>query len=232
MDPWLLLPLETGEADALVARGTALLDDLVPGAPPMLRWYRAERPAVVVGRGQRGAVTATDLPVVVRPSGGGAVLMDADLLCVDVLLPAGHRWLGGTPADTYDPVGAAWASALAELGVPGLSVHERDLAASRRGGPRARLLAAVCYATLGRGEVTAGGRKLVGLAQRRRRGGVLVQCGLLRRWRPAPLLAALGADPDDRQVADAAVGLDDLMTPPPSDEAVMDAVGCSLRAHA
>lgn len=232
MEPWRVLPLEVAAPDALVARGAALLDDLGPGAPVTLRWYRADRPAVVVGRGQRGAVRSTDLPVLTRLSGGGAVLMDEGLLSLDLLLPSGHPWLSGSPADTYDPVGGAWADALADLGVEGVSVHAADLAVSRRGGPRDRLLAAVCYATLGRGEVTAGGRKLVGLAQRRRRGGVLVQCGLLRRWRPEALLAALGADPDDAEIAEAAVGLDDLFDPAPTDRTVMETVGCSLRAHA
>jgi hypothetical protein len=68
----------------------------------------------------------------------------------------------------------------------------------------------VCYATLGRGEVLSTGRKLLGLAQRRRRHGALVQCGLLRRWEPGPLLAALGADPHDPEIEAAAVGLDEL----------------------
>ena len=56
----------------------------------------------------------------------------------------------------------------------------------------------------------AAGRKLVGLAQRRTRHGALVQCGLLLRWKPAPLLAALDADPHDPEVARAAVGLREL----------------------
>ncbi|HWB70924.1 MAG TPA: hypothetical protein VG452_01805, partial [Egibacteraceae bacterium] len=103
-------------------------------------------------------------------------------------------------------------------------VHTGVSTARRRGDARQRLLAAVCYATLGRGEVLAAGRKLVGLAQRRRRPGALVQCGLLRRWRPAGLLAALGADPGDPEIAAHAVGLDDLLDAPPDDPAVMQAV--------
>lgn len=223
---WRVLPPEEGPAEALLAGGVRLLDELASDPTPTLRWYRATTPALVLGRGQRPALmTAASLPVVDRFSGGGAVLMDEALLSLDVLLPAGHPLLDGELSAVFPRIGRAWAAALAELGVDGLAVHDGPAQARRSGSPRERLLAAVCYATLGRGEVTAGGRKLVGLAQRRRRPGALVQCGLLRRWRPGPLLAALdpalGADPDDPAIRAAAVGLDELLAVPPDDATVM-----------
>ena len=199
----------------------ALGDDPVP----TVRWYRSRTPAVVLGRGQAPLPAgAVGLPVVSRGSGGGAVLLDDGLLSLDVLLPAGHPLLHGDLGRVFDIVGAAWAAALADLGVTGLTVHFGPGTARRRGSDRERLLAAICYATVGRGEVLADGRKLVGLAQRRRRAGALVQCGLLRRWAPGRLLEALGADPCDAQVAHAAVGLDELVDPPPTDAAIMAAV--------
>jgi lipoate---protein ligase len=139
-------------------------------------------------------------------------------------VPADHPLAAGDLGAIFTRVGAAWAGALADLGVSDLSVHDGAGTARRRGNPRERLLAAVCYATLGRGEVVAGGRKVVGLAQRRRRPGALVQCGLLRRWEPRALLRALGADPEDPEIVGAAVGLDDLVDDPPDDAAVMEAV--------
>lgn len=231
MGDWRVLPFEVAEPAALLDRGVALLDSLADEPVPTLRWYRTADPALVLGRGQRTLSTTADLPVVTRHSGGGAVLMNVHLLCLDVLIPAGHRWLEGGVGAVFAPVGASWADALRAVGVADVGVHRDPSAARRQGDAREQLLAAVCYATLGRGEVTAGGRKLVGLAQRRRRPGALVQCGLLRRWRPARLLAALGADPDDGEVAASAVGLDDLVDPPPTDARIMDAVGSSLRAH-
>lgn len=231
MDDWRVLPFEVADPAVLLDRGVALLESFADEPVPTLRWYRATRPTLVLGRGQRTLPTTADLPVVARHSGGGAVLMDTDLLSLDVLVPADHPWLEGGPGAVFAPVGASWAEALRAVGVPDVAVHHGPAAARRQGDAREQLLAAVCYATLGRGEVTAGGRKLVGLAQRRRRQGALVQCGLLRRWRPARLLAALGADPDDAEVAASAVGLDDLVDPPPTDARIMDAVGSSLRAH-
>ncbi len=221
---WRDLGYECGDAAALLDRGNRLLDDLARDPTPTLRWYRASTPALVLGRGQAAPDAADALPVVLRPSGGGAVLMDAALLSLDVLAPSGHPLLAGDLGAVLDRVGAAWALALDDLGVADLTVHLGPATARRRGTPRERLLAAICYATLGRGEVLAGGRKVVGLAQRRRRAGALVQCGVLRRWDPAPLLRAFGAEAADAGVAAAAVGLDDLVDPPPSDAAIMAAV--------
>lgn len=210
-----------------------LLDGLAHDPVPTLRWYRSTAPAVVVGRGQRVDAAGADRPVfVARHSGGGAVLMDAGLLSLDVLVPAGDPLLAGDVGAVFGRVGAAWAAALTALGVPAVGVHDGPSTAHRLGDARQRLLASICYATLGRGEVLAGGRKLVGLAQRRRRPGALVQCGLLRRWRPGPLLAALGASPDDPDVTAHAVGLDELVDPPLPDVTVRTAVEAAMQTMA
>ncbi|MDP8969409.1 MAG: ligase, partial [Actinomycetota bacterium] len=177
MSDWRILPFEAGDAEMLLARGLALLEGLAHDPLPTLRWYRATTPALVLGRGQAGLPTRTSpgLPVVTRFSGGGAVLMDRDLLSLDVLVPAGHGLLEGSLSAVFERIGRVWAAALQDLCVPAVTVHTGPSTARRRGDDRQRLLAAVCYATLGRGEVLARGRKLVGLAQRRRRPGALVQ---------------------------------------------------------
>jgi lipoate-protein ligase A len=232
VETWRVLPLRVAAPRVVLDEGVRLLERLADDPAPTLRWYLPDRTAIVLGRGQAAGLAAASTPdvtVLARFSGGGAVLLDRDLLSLDVLLPAGHALLEGDLGAVFIRVGAAWARALAgDLDVPGLTVHEGAGTARRRGDERQRLLAAVCYATVGRGEVLANGRKLVGLAQRRRRAGALVQCGLLRRWRPGPLLTALGADADDPEIHGAAVGLDDLCEAagkrPPSDAAVMAAV--------
>lgn len=163
-----------------------------------------------------------------RFSGGGAVLMDEGLLSLDVIVPTGHPLLDGGLSEPFERIGMAWADALRAVGVPAVHVHRGPSTTPRRASERDRLLAAICYATLGRGEVTTGGRKIVGLAQRRRRHGALIQCGLLRRWDPAPLLRALDADVADEQILGAATGLDDLIDDPPDDDTVMSAVERAL----
>lgn len=232
---WRVLPLERDEPEALLARGVRLLDELAADPVPTLRWYESTSPALVLGRGQdRTLLTSLQgvaLPAVARSSGGGAVLLDADLLSCDVLVPAGHPLLAGDLSAVYLRIGHAWAAALRGLGLPEVAVRTGPTQARTRGTPREQLLAAVCYATVGRGEVSVRGRKVVGLAQRRRRPGALVQCGLLRRWRPERLLEILGADPDDPEIAAAAAGVEDLLPAPPDEGALMDHVARELMRY-
>lgn len=225
--PWRVLGTDIDDAEPLLARGLELLNALDHEPVPTLRWYRATRPALVLGRGQGSiALRPSDtLTVVSRHSGGGAVLLDPHVLSLDVVIPASHPWLADDDLSiVFSHVGRAWAAGLRELGVDDLRVHQGPNTARRRGSPRERLLAAVCYATLGRGEVLASGRKLVGLSQRRRRPGALIQCGLLERWAPQALLSALGADPADPEILHAAVGLHDLLASPPTADDVRLAV--------
>lgn len=232
---WHVLPIERDEPRALLDRGLALFDGLADGTPPTLRWYTATRTAIVLGRGQRGLTLpgASSVTVLERSSGGGSVLLDTHVLSLDVLLPRRHPWLDGDLGGVFASVGRAWADALGSLGVDGLTVHDGPSTTprARDADDRSRLIAAVCFASVGRGEVLAGGRKLVGLAQRRRRHGALVQCGLLLRWDPGPLLSALGADPDDPEVCRAAVGLEELLGDPPSETAVRSAVEQAFERH-
>lgn len=210
---WRVLGPEVGEPGQLLERGVRLLDGMGDDPTPTLRWYRSDRTAIVLGRGQAAelaAASTAEVTVLARYSGGGAVLLEPTLLSLDVALPAASALLDGELGAVFLRCGRAWAAALEDLGVPDVGMYEGAGTARRRGDARQRLLAAVCYATVGRGEVLTGGRKIVGLAQRRRRAGGLVQCGLLRRWRPGPLLAALGADADDPEIEQAAVGLDDV----------------------
>jgi len=157
-----------------------------PVPAPALRLWTYGGPAVVVGRGQldvRGAAA----PVVRRETGGGAVFVGPHLLGVSVVLPAAHPLVAPSPARTFRWFGTAHAAALRTLGI-----------ACRTAAPGAGradpALAWACFGGLGPWEVvTAAGRKLVGLAQRRRTSGVLLVSGTLLAdpdW--APLCAAFG----------------------------------------
>lgn len=225
---WLDLGLERGDSARLLARCTELLNQTGADGRARLRWYVPTDAAVVLGRGQRDAADVPGHERLQRPSGGGAVLMDDDLLSLDIVLPPDHPWLADPDlAAVFDPVGDAWAAALTDLGVPDVAIHRGAATASRLGPADRRPLAEVCYASLGRGEVTSGGRKIVGLSQRRRKQGALIQCGMLHVWKPGPLIAALGVEVASAAIEAAAIGLDDVLPSPTSDVSVIMAV----RAH-
>lgn len=160
----------------------------------------ATAPALVLGSTQREdvvdhpACARAGVEVVRRHSGGGAVLVvPGDLLWVDVLVPRRDPLWHDDVATAFHWLGEVWASAVGEHGlVP--SVHLGALEAA----PWSR---EVCFAGLGPGEVTVGGAKVVGMAQRRTRSGARFQCAALARWDPGALVGLL------RLPADAAAGL-------------------------
>jgi len=140
-------------------------------------------PALVLGRAatepyvDRDAARAAGVAVLRRRSGGGPVLWDAGLLALDVVLPRGHRLAGDDVVAAYRWLGEALAGALRALGVLGVAVlSPAEARADRgRGGPAA----IACFGGRSPYEVLAGGRKVVGLSQARRRQGALFQAGVL-----------------------------------------------------
>jgi lipoate-protein ligase A len=89
-------------------------------------------------------------------------------------------------------LGAAWTSALADLGRPGGTVHRGGLA-------RTRLAPVVCFAGTGPGEVLVEGAKVVGISQRRTRAAARFQCSVPLTWDPERHAALLA--PGVRRVA-------------------------------
>lgn len=164
------------------------------GIPPnptrLLRWCDPDGPALVIGSAQTVPTDTLGLDVVRRRSGGTAVVVvPGDLVWADVVLPAGDPLWAEDVGVAPVWVGEAWAAALAELGVADLDVHRGAMV-------RTPESATWCFAGLGPGEVRAGGRKVVGISQRRTRSAALFQCAALLRWKP-PI----------PELADAAVGI-------------------------
>jgi lipoate-protein ligase A len=147
---------------------------------PEVWWCDFSDAAMVLGSRQTDdvldlvACARAGLAVVRRRSGGGAVLLRPDaVVWVDVVLPHGIA-----PDDvrrSMEWIGERWRDAI-EPDVPtgvGLSVHAGAVLSSPWSDH-------VCFAGIGPGEVLAGGRKLVGLSQRRTRDGIRIQ-GMVHR---------------------------------------------------
>lgn len=177
----------TGDAGEVHAR--------IPAADlgPTVWLIRPRATALVLGSTQSSddvdddACRRAGVDVVRRRSGGGAVLVvPGEILWVDVIVPAHH------PAWTDDVVrsgwwlGDVWRAALGDLGRDDTTVHHGGLvhsAWSRQ----------VCFAGVGPGEVMVGGRKLVGISQRRNRTHARFQCALHHAWQPDTMVSLLHA---------------------------------------
>jgi lipoate-protein ligase A len=109
------------------------------------------------------------LEVVRRRSGGGAVLVvPPDLLWVDLVVPHGIA-----PDDVRGSM--VWAGRIWRDALDGALADPTAIAVNELPGPATEWSQLVCFAGVGAGEVLLGGRKLVGLSQRRTRNGLRIQ---------------------------------------------------------
>jgi len=190
---------------------------LAAPAQPAVAVCRVTERAIVLGSTQSEAVVDAEraaragISLVRRRSGGGAVLVaPGEPLWLDVWLPSSHPQWDPDVARSFVWLGHAWVGALAQVGIGGLRVHDGTYLA------RTRWSRLVCFGGVGSGEVlTADGRKVVGLAQRRNRDGAWFHGACILRWDPSLLLDVVSLPAAERQLAigelgDAVVGAVDL----------------------
>ncbi len=158
------------------------LDDFVQ-VPSATMWTYSSL-ALVLGRSQRPDAAmrqrADDegIDVVVRAAGGGAVIAGPWMCSHTVLVPPDHAVARMSLPRSYEAIGAAWRRALGRLDIP------TDMAQRATAGLPAVDHAArwACFASLSCGELVGmDSRKILGMAQVRRRNGVAICAGLLLR---------------------------------------------------
>ena len=206
------------DAEARAAAG----DDV----PPQLAWWTWERPTISVGRLQdpaadidRAAAAAAGIPVVVRPTGGRAIL-HADEWTYRAIVRLDDPALGGSRDAATRAIVVRIGRALGEACGLALDPPAPERARGVPGGPGA---ATACFARAHGYELTAGGRKLMGSAQRRGRhvllqqGSLLVGPGHERLGRYLPLAAAERAAAE-AGLARAATSLGELLGARPEQE--------------
>ncbi len=186
-------------------------------APQWRVWTYAE-PAIVLGCSQRALRPALEarvggrLVVVEREAGGGAVLTGPWLLGLSLVLPPGHAWLAGGLLPSYRRLGQLHVEVLQSLGMTIRVVSPAELRTEKTR-QDADPLAWACFASLSPWEVVdAEGRKLVGLAQRRRQTGALLVAGTLLAEPPwAVLCDALERPQDAALLRQRTVSCEDLL---------------------
>jgi lipoate-protein ligase A len=162
-----------GEADGAtnMAVDEAILTSVREGVSlPTLRLYGWSPPCLSLGRNQPladvdlEACRTAGVDVVRRPTGGRGILHTDELTYSVTLLQADPLADGGV-LESYRRLSEGLLAGLGRLGVQAIQVMgERDSAPD---------LTAICFDTPSNYEITVGGRKLVGSAQWRARGGAL-----------------------------------------------------------
>ena len=172
-----IVETEAGSGLWNMAVDEALLEAAVAGGEPAFRWYQWSEPTLSLGYFQDVAevartLIAPGLPIVRRLSGGGAILHHHELT-YSLTIPSGHA-LAHDPHQLY------------------LSVHERIISVLEGFGYPVRLRGEKSaegdlpppFLCFGRGDefdVVLQGHKVLGSAQRRRRGSILQHGSLMYR---------------------------------------------------
>ncbi len=178
-----VMPHESGDGPANMALDEALLDSVADDPrSAIFRTYTWSVSTLSLGYFQPIACAEAEVrwrgvPIVRRPTGGGALWHDREVTYA-VVVPKEHP-LARRSADLYRCVHAAIAGLLGEIG----------LDARRRGedgvGPGDVEKPFLCFADRDAEDVVAGPTKLVGSAQRRRAGAVLQHGSVLLARSPA-----------------------------------------------
>jgi lipoate-protein ligase A len=160
------------DGPANMARDEALLHSVgASESLPTLRLYEWKPPTISLGYFQPVAdyekldAPLRELPVVRRPTGGGAILHDLELT-YSLTVPAGHPWVTGNPRRLYELAHAAVIETLAELNVTAAGSGVTDDSGAARG-------PFFCFARRHALDVVVGADKIAGSAQRRTKDAIL-----------------------------------------------------------
>lgn len=170
-----IVEAEPNPGDWNMAVNEALLQSAIERDVATLRWYQWSTPTVSLGYFQKSLELGDNfelskLPVVRRLSGGGAIVHD-DEFTYSISLPATQR-LFGQPHELYDIIHGCVVRGLRQLGIP----------AELRGASSKRLdEPLLCFQRKDSHDVVLAGQKILGSAQRRRRGAIIQHGSLIRR---------------------------------------------------
>lgn len=148
------------------------------GAPPILRFYRWDPPAVSLGRFQK-AVEVVDtaachrlgIDIVKRPTGGRALLHHRELT-YSLVVAESNPWFPSSILEAYKVISLALIGGFEGLGIKALLAP-----AENRG---KGLAPGACFDTPSAYEIQIDGKKVVGSAQLRREGALLQHGAILQ----------------------------------------------------
>jgi len=176
---WIDTGFETGAMQ--MAIDWVLLDEVQRTGIPVMRIYRWDPFCISMGHNQAlshidlDRCRAGNIHVVRRPTGGRAVF-HAREVTYSVMVPGSSPYARESVQEFYMRVSRGLANGMQALGVPA-ALEKRGL--DLRKHYKKSALAASCFSAAARYEVVVEGRKLIGSAQRRIRGGLLQHGSIL-----------------------------------------------------
>lgn len=174
-------------------------------SPPTIRFYQWDRPSVSIGYFQDPETALNPLklaerkvPWVRRMTGGKAVYHFRELT-YSLALPD-HFSAGRIPPDlsgSCEKIGSAFAEALNRLGAPvRLYRNPRPTGAA---GQDARKMDPLCFSIPSAGEALIEGKKVIGSAQKKFKGGFLQQGSILLNHRLEDFISLFQGKPDRKR---------------------------------
>lgn len=162
-----------------MALDEVLLESAIAGDVATLRFYRWREPTASLGYFQREAdflaeTRFSHLPAVRRLTGGGTLIHDQEVTYSLVLPPV--QCLIGRPMELYDLVHNVFIEVCDRRGI---ALRQRGTSVHRKDEPL------LCFAREDEHDLVLHGRKVLGSAQRRRRGAILQHGSLVLRASPS-----------------------------------------------
>ena len=189
------MTVERAPAAELLARADDWLEQTRADGELRAGWSRPTDAVLVLGSAQRVSAPWASLR---RSTGGGAVSCDDRYLMLDIVLPRGHPLVIDDVGQSYRWLARALQAELEARGAALRAVTPREAASLPIAERAAARLA--CFAGTGSYElVTHDGRKLVGLAQRRRGGAALLQAAAYVAAPRLDVAASLGLPRDQEE---------------------------------
>ena len=234
-ETWRLLPYHNGSSAYHFALSDALARHV---RTPTIWWHATESPTLILGAGQASgdidleACADAGVRIVKRQAGGASVYAARDVLGLDIALPSDHPLVAGDILEAYRWLGEVWVDATKSLGANSRLVSIAEARASQQSTQYAEALRLACFGSLSPYEVAVAQKKLVGLAQVRRRSGILLQSGI-HLWFSAREFCALLRTSEPGKVAqlleEVAIGLAEATGRSLNEGDVMDAFHRSIR---
>ncbi len=184
-----LIVMKDEDAFTQMAVDEVILDEVIEdSSTETVRFYSFEPPAITIGKLQSiddidvDYCRANSIDVVRRLTGGRAVVHSNDFTFSFILKKDNHFFQDkgrGTIYETYRAVSKIFLSALLNLGFPAKWERYRYNNLGKGEGKNHRN--PLCFSSTTRYELTVGARKILGIAQYRKKNSILVQGSLVLR---------------------------------------------------